>query len=83
MQVLAPGVCAAAGEEQGQGVTVRWGLEAAPSNEAGRRTGTGEEVWYARGERARDRAGLQARWGVLDQSGVYAAPAQGLTPGEL
>jgi hypothetical protein len=41
VQVLAPGVRAAEGDEQGKGVTVRWGLEEAPSKEAGRRTGTG------------------------------------------
>jgi hypothetical protein len=34
--------------------TARWGLEEAPSTRAGRRTGTGYEVWYTRDERARD-----------------------------
>jgi hypothetical protein len=34
--------------------TVRWGLEEAQSKRAGRRTGTGYEVWYTRDERARD-----------------------------
>jgi hypothetical protein len=34
---------------------VRWGLEEAPSKRAGRRTGTGYEVWHTRDERARDR----------------------------
>jgi hypothetical protein len=36
-----PGRSGAEGEEQGKGVTARWGLEAAQSKEAGRRTGTG------------------------------------------
>ena len=34
---------------------MRWGLEEAQSKRAGRRTGTGYEVWYTRDERARDR----------------------------
>ena len=34
---------------------MRWGLEEAPSKRAGRRTGTGEEVWHTRDERARAR----------------------------
>jgi hypothetical protein len=34
---------------------VRWGLEEAQSTRAGRRTGTGYEVWHTRDERARDR----------------------------
>jgi hypothetical protein len=34
--------------------TVRWGLEEAQSKRAGRRTGTGYEVWCTRDERARD-----------------------------
>ena len=83
VKVLAPGVRAAEGEEKGQGTTARWGLEEAPSKDAGRRTGTGYEVWYTRDERARAREVLQARWGVLDQSGVYASQAQCLTPGDL
>ena len=33
---------------------MRWGLEEAQSKRAGRRTGTGYEVWYTRDERARD-----------------------------
>ena len=35
--------------------TARWGLEEAQSKRAGRRTGTGYEVWCTRDERARDR----------------------------
>jgi hypothetical protein len=81
VQVPVPGVSAAAGEEKGTGVTARWGLEEAPSNEVGRRTGAGYEVWYTRDERARDREVLQARWGVLDTSGVDASQVRCLTPG--
>jgi hypothetical protein len=44
--------------------TVRWGLEEAHSKRAGRRTGTGDEVWCTRDERARDRE-------VLHPQGVY------------
>jgi hypothetical protein len=73
VQVPVPGVSAAEGEEQGKGVTARWGREEAQSKDVGRRTGTGYEVWYTRDERARDREVLHARWGVLDQSGVYAS----------
>jgi hypothetical protein len=61
VQVPVPGVSAAEGEEQGQGVTARWGLEAAPSTDGGRRTGPGSEGWSTRDERARDREVLQAR----------------------
>jgi hypothetical protein len=43
---------------------VRWGLEEAQSKRAGRRTGTGYEVWCTRDERARDRE-------VLHPQGVY------------
>jgi hypothetical protein len=35
--------------------TVRWGAKEAPSTRAGRRPGTGDEVWHTRDERARDR----------------------------
>jgi hypothetical protein len=61
VQVPVPGVRAAEGEEKGKGVTARWGLEEAQSKDAGRRTGTGYEVWYTRDERARDREVLHAR----------------------
>jgi hypothetical protein len=44
VHVPVPGVRAAAGEEQGQGVTARWALEEAQSTEAGRRPGTGDAV---------------------------------------
>jgi hypothetical protein len=67
-----PGVRGAAGPGKRQGVTVRWGLQDAWNEGAGRGTRTGEEVWYARDERARDRQALHPQWGVLDKSGVYA-----------
>ena len=62
---------------------MRWGLEEAQSKRAGRRTGTGYEVWYARDERARDREVLHPQRGVLYKSGVYAPNVPGLTPGDL
>jgi len=62
---------------------VRWGLKEAQSNRAGRRTGTGYEVWYTRDERARDREVLHPQWGVLYKSGVYAPNVLGLTLGDL
>ena len=40
VEVLAPGISGAEGEEKGKGVIVRWGLEEAQSKQAGRRTGT-------------------------------------------
>ena len=54
VEVLAPGVRGSEGEEKGKGVVVRRGLEEAQSKDAGRRTGTGSEVWYIRDELARD-----------------------------
>jgi hypothetical protein len=63
VKVLAPGISGAEGKEKGKGVIVRWGLEEAQSKSAGRRTGTGYEVWYARGEWARDHEALYPRVG--------------------
>ena len=63
VKVLLPGVRRAEGAEKGKGVIARWGLEEAQSNAAGRRTGTRYEVWYIRGERARDREALLLRLG--------------------
>jgi hypothetical protein len=68
---------------EGKGVTVRWGLKEPQPNDAGRRTGTGEEVWDARDEWARDHEVLHPRWGVLDTSGVHASKGRCLTPGGL
>ena len=53
-----PGVRGAEGKEKGKGVTARRGLEEAQSKDAGRRTGTGYEVWYTRDKLARDSEGL-------------------------
>jgi hypothetical protein len=63
--------------------TVRWGLEEAQSKRAGRRTGTGYEVWCTRDERARDREVLHPQGGVLYKSGVYARNVLCLTLGDL
>ena len=62
---------------------MRWGLEEAQSKRAGRRTGTGYEVWYTRDERARDREVLHPQRGVPYKSGVYAPNVLGLTLGDL
>jgi hypothetical protein len=62
---------------------VRWGLEEAQSKRAGRRTGTGYEVWCTRDERARDREVLHPQGGVLYKSGVYARNVLCLTLGDL
>jgi hypothetical protein len=45
--------------------TARWGLEAAPAKRAGRRTGTGDEGWHTRDERARAREVLHPQGGGL------------------
>jgi hypothetical protein len=63
VEVPMPGFRGAEGKEKGKGVIVRWGLEEAQSKSAGRRTGTGYEVWYARGERARDCEALHPQVG--------------------
>ncbi len=62
---------------------MRWGLEEVQSKDAGRRTGTGSEVWHTRDERARDRKVLHLQWGVLYKSGVYASKVTCLTLGGL
>ena len=59
------------------------GLEEAQSKDAGRRTGTGYEVWHIRDELARDREVLHPRRGVLYKSGVYAPNVLCLTLGDL
>ena len=83
MKVPVPGLSGAEGKEKGKGVVVRQGLEEAQSETAGRRTGTGYEVWYIRDERARDREVLHPQRGVLYKSGVYARNVLGLTLGDL
>jgi hypothetical protein len=70
VQVPVPGISGAEGEEQGKGVIARWRLEEAPSKRAGRRTGTGYEVWGTWDERARDREVLHPQVGVLYKSGA-------------
>jgi hypothetical protein len=62
---------------------VRWGLEEAQSKDAGRRTGTGSEVWHTRDEWARDHEVLHLQRGVLYKSGVYALKVTCLTLGDL
>ena len=62
---------------------MRWGLKEAQSNRAGRRTGTGYEVWPTRDERARDREVLHPQRGVLYKSGAYARNVLCLTLGDL
>jgi hypothetical protein len=63
VNVPRPGVRGAEGQGTRQGVTARWGLKAAWNERAGRGTRTGYEVWYARGERARDRKALHPQLG--------------------
>ena len=58
-----PGFRGAEGKEKGKGFIVRWGLKEAQSKSAGQRTGTGHEVWYARGEWARDHEALHPQVG--------------------
>jgi len=62
---------------------VRWGAEVAQSKRAGRRTGTGYEVWYTRDERAGDCEVLHPQRGVLYKSGVCARNVLCLTLGDL
>ena len=63
VRVPGPGVRGAEGKEKGKGVAARRGLEEAQSKDAGRRTGTGYEVWYARDELARDSEVFRPRLG--------------------
>jgi hypothetical protein len=53
------------------------------SGDAGRRTGTGSEVWYTRDEWAGDHEVLHPHRGVLYKSGAYASTVTSLTPGGL
>ncbi len=62
---------------------MRWGLEEVQSEDAGRRTETGSEVWYTWDEWARDHEVLHPHWGVLYKSGVYASKVTCLTLGDL
>jgi len=78
-----PGIRGAEGKEKGKGVIARCGLKEAQSEDAGRRTETGYEVWYTRDEPARDGEILLPQWGVLYKSGAYAWKVLCLTPGDL
>ena len=62
---------------------MRRDLKEAQSKDAGRRTGTGSEVWYIRDEQARDCEVLHLQRGVLYKSGAYASKATCLTLGDL
>jgi len=83
VEVPVPGVRGAEGKEKGKGGTVRDRLKEAQSKDAGRRTGTGYEVWHTRSERARDCEALHPQRGVLYKSGAYASKVLCLTPGDL
>ena len=63
MQVPTPGIRRAEGYEKGKGAVARLGLEEVQSKSAGRRTGTGYEVWYTRDQWARDHEVLHLRLG--------------------
>jgi hypothetical protein len=58
VKVPRPGMRGAEGQGKRKGVTARWGLKEAWNDGAGRGTRTGYEVWYSRGELARDRKAL-------------------------
>ena len=62
---------------------MRWGLKEAQAKSAGRRTGTGYEVWYTLDELARDSEVLHPQMGVVYKSGAYARRVLRLTPGDL
>src|ERR1044071_24498 len=83
VRVPCPGRRGAEGQAKRKGVTVRWGLREAWSAGAGRRTGTGYEVWSAWNEGARNYEVLHPHRGVLYKSGVYAPKGVRLTPGDL
>jgi len=83
--VPTPGFRRAEGKEKGKGVVARRSLKEAQSENAGRRTGTGYEVWYVRGE-PRPKGGTKPSIGdrgVLYKSGAYAWKVLCLTPGGL
>ncbi|RJR22305.1 MAG: hypothetical protein C4582_06855 [Desulfobacteraceae bacterium] len=63
VEVPTPGFRRAEGKEKGKGDVARRGLKEAQSEDAGRRTGTGYEVWYVRGEWARDHGALHRQEG--------------------
>jgi hypothetical protein len=61
---------------------VRWGLKEAPSKDVGRRTGTGDEGWCTRDERARDREVLHPQGGYLIKP-ASTPGTFGVLPGEI
>jgi len=62
---------------------VRWGLEEAQSKRAGRRTGTGYEVWYTRDELARDNEVLHPQSGVCFINPAFTREAFCVLPWEI
>src|SRR5262245_43013933 len=72
VKVPRPGVHGAEGQGKRKGVTARWGLKAAWNERAGRGTRTRYEVWYRRGEWARDSKALHPQRTALYTSGAYA-----------
>src|SRR5712692_5968629 len=83
VRVPCPGRGGTEGQAKRKGVTVRWGVKEAWSKGAGRRTGTGYEVWYVRDEWARNHKVLHPQRNVLYKSGVYAPKGVRLTAGDL
>src|SRR5206468_3428288 len=83
VSVPCPGRRGAEGQAKRKGVTVRGGLKEAWSEGAGRRTGTGYEVWYAWDEWARNHEVLHPHGGVRYKSGVDAPKGVRLTMGDL
>ena len=69
-EIPCPGKRGTEGQAKRKGVIVRWGLKEAWSKGAGRRTGTGDEVWYVRDEGARNHKVLHPQGDVLYKSGV-------------
>jgi len=63
VEVPAPGVRGAEGKEKGKGVVARRGPQEAQPKDAGRRTGTGCEEWYAWGQLAGDSKALHPQLG--------------------
>ena len=63
VKVPCPGVRGAEGQGKRKGVLVRERLKEAWNERAGRGTRTGYEVWYARGELARDSKALHPQLG--------------------
>ncbi len=88
MEVLTPGfrgVTPRRDKGKGKGVIVRWGLEQAQSESAGRRTGIPPKAGcgtLGRSGHVTMKSSIR-NWGVLYKSGVYAWKVLCLTPGGL